>query len=1159
MNTNTETTTETTHPSRSSQPRHHETSSPLNNGGAVIHRSSGSSSRRSYRQGQKAYEEQLQELEQLEQQMQFQRRKRSSMDPPAALDPEDLPPSPTFSQRALRSASSVAAAAAAAASASMPANRTLNQVQSLYDDPSSTLVGTYIVPTFKDDEEGNNKSDLPYTWEDVVKEAERRRSRQNSSHSTSSSTTNSAYATPRGSNHASPLYVKEVYHHVKGGVQQQHSSSDPAVSSPKMEGMDRRRGISQSSYAAISPMTPSKVSTLRRYQPKSNHRKGPWEVPGISEDSNEEQCQPPSLLKAPPLPFQNNNEPIPPLPLVQTVEVTKHNPDQPAGLFLTKAKNGAVLVHSLTPTSIFRCNNASDEDILEEENMLHPGQEVLSVNEKRVNDPKMAASLISQAKGRLSLRVSTFERQRGFLYCQVKRRLRRGANDIHHHDNNTRARDHGVRFVTTSVDGVRRGTVTDGLVRVTHIDPNGLFASLHPLNRLRMGSIVLTVNGSPVTNARVALEKIMESRNLIEVLHCDERVWREEWVMAGLVKVLFGGGSGQKIKNVSDDIIAEESAFTILTRKADAKRHGQHMLLDQYWVLSWNVEHNEVTLSKVGIGDCAFKLRFKDEVGTCQCDIIDGKMMPPTEDFDVSLFVKSVNNAQREMMTMLQNMLQRAKLESNVLGRSGLPTKTALSTVIYRGGLTKVERIKSCDGLEDLFKEERGCNHEQLIEGVDDLFRRGACKRRSTSALANEPNELFLEEDLGMLYLNEIKNNNSSSGSKLRDFSAQQHRIENTRFANEKRRVSIKSSNGSMFSADLLEEFMNDLEHEFSSSGSDGSSHSNATHSFNESEMNLSPRDNTTVLNESAISLHDRSVSSEASLDNDNAYITGVWRDVSSKYEISDTVLGSGGFGEVKDCYDKSTGKLYVVKTILKPLPGDTVKINLIRNEILLLHEANHPNIVELKDLFEDDKYVHIVMERCAGGDLFDRVVEENPRRIRSINEGMKHEATTANAMRSIVQVLKYLHSKHICHRDIKPEHFLLTTKERETQKIKLIDFGLARKHTPGSEPMSTFTGSPSFVAPEVIDRSYDHMCDCWSTGVTAFFLLTGMLPFDGQNDEETFQIISRGQFSFPSSSIFLSSDAKDFVAKLLVTDPRRRMTAAEALNHPWMQKTATC
>jgi calcium-dependent protein kinase len=161
--------------------------------------------------------------------------------------------------------------------------------------------------------------------------------------------------------------------------------------------------------------------------------------------------------------------------------------------------------------------------------------------------------------------------------------------------------------------------------------------------------------------------------------------------------------------------------------------------------------------------------------------------------------------------------------------------------------------------------------------------------------------------------------------------------------------------------------------------------------------------------------------------------------------------------------------------------------------------------------------------------------------------------------MRSILHVLKYLHSKGIVHRDIKPEHFLLTSDERESQKIKLIDFGLARKHKPGSAPMTTFTGSPSFVAPEVIARRYDHMCDMFSVGVTAYFLLTGMLPFDGPTDEETFDLISEGKFKFPSSSVFLSDDAKDFVTKLLRVDPNKRMSSGRALNHPWLLKAASC
>lgn len=146
-----------------------------------------------------------------------------------------------------------------------------------------------------------------------------------------------------------------------------------------------------------------------------------------------------------------------------------------------------------------------------------------------------------------------------------------------------------------------------------------------------------------------------------------------------------------------------------------------------------------------------------------------------------------------------------------------------------------------------------------------------------------------------------------------------------------------------------------------------------------------------------------------------------------------------------------------------------------------------------------------------------------------------------------------------IVHRDIKPEHFLLSTDKKDTQRIKLIDFGLARKHVKGSPLMTTFTGSPSFVAPEVIAQKYDHMCDLFSTGVTAYFLLTGMLPFDGATDEDTFQLISLGEFQFPSSSIHLSDDARDFVTKLLKTNPSKRMTAEEALDHPWLKKDATC
>ncbi|KAL7533666.1 hypothetical protein ACHAXR_006565, partial [Thalassiosira sp. AJA248-18] len=1035
---------------------------------------------------------------------------------------------------------------------------------------------------------------------------------------------------------------------------------------------------------------------------------------------------------------------IPILPTIKTYKVTKHRPDEPAGLFLTKAKNGAVLVHSLSPESLFRKSTP-----------LHPGQEVLSVNEKRVNDPKMAARLITQAKKVLSLRISTVERSRGFLYCQVKRRsggsggggaggtvpqdssaatstalvvspgttasatagggsgkagtaatagtstalttipatpsngLKRTSRGVGPHS----PCHHGVRFVTTSVDGVRRsGTIhsTDGLVRVSHIDPLGLFANSHPMNRLRVGGIVLTVNGTPVTNGRMALEKVMGSRQLVEVLHCDERVWREDWVKDGLAQVLSTGGEGEgetkKEGNVSDNNDG--------VRGREEKNSGSDRSLpttatttdnnNGMWDLEWKAEREEVILRKKNGGNndssssppsdsCyAFKLIFNNNVGTCHPELVDETtMMPPADEFDVSLLVKMVNDSQRTMMTVLQNMLRKAKFElkfgsgAAALKRSQAASAASSAATATGGGdatssyrpfaatsaassssrqgvdgskdtrrqstgvvssineqnehQTSVtrnrERIKSCDGLMELVEGEHGGVDEELSQLAESLLRVDSRDRKrntlrashriaqgkdgadvpnnTTSKISRRGSTGFSEAiaglspaDIEQWRLEQWADQPDADANKIRNFSAIQQKMEQ-RYENlDHSRAVAKNAMGdsrssldvSMFSHDInLDDLFDYLEDcDSSSRDSDSSSEHGSVDDDDEEGHNddspPSPRnDDANKWEEGGSALRisptqesggDDDIESlppEKKGDDEMAYITGVWRDVGSKYEISDKVVGSGGFGEVRDCYDKKTRQIYVVKTILKPSQDDTTKVNLIRNEILLLHEAHHPNIVELRDLFEDDKYVHIVMERCTGGDLFDRVVNENPRRIRSPAEAMKHESRTANSMRSILHVLKYLHSKGIVHRDIKPEHFLLTTEERETQKIKLIDFGLARKHKPGSALMTTFTGSPSFVAPEVIARRYDHMCDMFSVGVTAYFLLTGMLPFDGPTDEETFDLISAGKFKFPSSSVFLSDDAKDFITKLLKTNPNKRMNAGKALNHPWLLKAASC
>ena len=506
-----------------------------------------------------------------------------------------------------------------------------------------------------------------------------------------------------------------------------------------------------------------------------------------------------------------------------------------------------------------------------------------------------------------------------------------------------------------------------------------------------------------------------------------------------------------------------------------------------------------------------------------------------------------------------------------------------------RRSISKIqENNKSKDIMMELVKDEYGGVDEELSQLADDLFRMDSRDRfKSSERLASKVNQpINLEKGtttcmprrgsegfshaVAVLSPADIEQwraeqwENKPTTSKIRDFSARQHKMDVT-FPS--KNTDSRLSGFSLFSADMLE-YLEDVENV--NVMYDTNSISSREETDSPCTINpQSPQNDGNEREDGAMRLSPPQESTENYYKNEPppfeknggdeiAFVTGVFRDVASKYEISDTVVGSGGFGEVRECYDKKTRKTYVVKSILKPEETDTTKVNLIRNEILLLHEAHHPNIVELRDLFEDDKYVHIVMERCTGGDLFDRVVSENPRQLRSHAEIVKYETRTAHVIRSILHVLKYLHSKFIVHRDIKPEHFLLTTDERETQKIKLIDFGLARKHKPGTAPMKTFTGSPSFVAPEVIARKYDNMCDMFSVGVTAYFLLTGMLPFDGPTDQETFDLISAGKFKFPSS-LFLSDDAKDFITKLLVVDPKKRLSAGKALDHPWLLRAASC
>lgn len=268
--------------------------------------------------------------------------------------------------------------------------------------------------------------------------------------------------------------------------------------------------------------------------------------------------------------------------------------------------------------------------------------------------------------------------------------------------------------------------------------------------------------------------------------------------------------------------------------------------------------------------------------------------------------------------------------------------------------------------------------------------------------------------------------------------------------------------------------------------------------------------------------------------------------DIEMKYHIDPTVLGVGHHGSVRQCIDRFTGKRYAVKSICKS--AQSVNVNSIQREISLLNDMKHERILQLVDLYEDEQYVHLVTELCTGGELFDKIVEKS-----SSGQGCFSEEEAARTLHQILSAVSYLHERNIVHRDIKPENILFETNE-ENSPIKLIDFGLARKHRRGDAPMTTIVGTPYYLAPDLLRKSYTKACDLWSVGVIAYILLCGYPPFNGANNKEVYQSVQRGIYYFPNAEWkHVSSSARDFVMRLLQTDPRRRMTAAQALSHPWI------
>jgi len=275
-----------------------------------------------------------------------------------------------------------------------------------------------------------------------------------------------------------------------------------------------------------------------------------------------------------------------------------------------------------------------------------------------------------------------------------------------------------------------------------------------------------------------------------------------------------------------------------------------------------------------------------------------------------------------------------------------------------------------------------------------------------------------------------------------------------------------------------------------------------------------------------------------------------IFGDIATKGNIEDyyTIdmndeLGRGGFAIVRKATKKDSDLVVAAKYISKKdVPPDELKC--LTREIDIMRKVDHPNVIKMYEVFEDDDYVIITTELIDGGELFYKIVDI----------GSYSERDAAHIVKQLCDGVKYLHSMGIAHRDLKPEN-LLCSGNGEDMVIKIADFGLSKIFNEGDQ-LKTSCGTPDYAAPEVIkmEGEYGKEVDMWAVGVITYVLLCGYPPFYSENQTELFDQIASADYTFNDPEWSEISDkAKDFIKKLLVVEPSERMTAEQAIEHEWI------
>ncbi|KAI9822450.1 MAG: hypothetical protein M1827_000169 [Pycnora praestabilis] len=266
------------------------------------------------------------------------------------------------------------------------------------------------------------------------------------------------------------------------------------------------------------------------------------------------------------------------------------------------------------------------------------------------------------------------------------------------------------------------------------------------------------------------------------------------------------------------------------------------------------------------------------------------------------------------------------------------------------------------------------------------------------------------------------------------------------------------------------------------------------------------------------------------------------------RYKTGKT-LGAGSYSVVKECVHIDTGRYYAAKVINKRLMAG--REHMVRNEIAVLKKVSmgHQNILTLVDYFETMNNLYLVTDLALGGELFDRICRK----------GSYYESDAADLIRATLSAVAYLHDHGIVHRDLKPENLLFRTPE-DNADLLIADFGLSRiMDEEQFHVLTTTCGTPGYMAPEIFRKTgHGKPVDVWAIGVITYFLLCGYTPFDRDSNLEEMQAILDADYSFTPLEYWrgVSLQARQFIKRCLTIDPTARMTAHEALSHPFVAES---